>query len=108
MQYREVDTNPRSVRTTRRANVADVRDDVEWADEESDLDPSYVPGESDASDASDASDDPRDDSDASGITLGSQDTDSDASDDSDATDLSGFIVDDDCVEWYSSDSADSN
>jgi len=92
MQYRNNDISPRPVRTarpTRRAVVDDSRGEVEWADEESDLDPSYDP-------------DATDESDMSGITLGSQDTESDESDDSDVTDLSGFIVDDDCIEWYSS------
>ena len=99
MQYRDTDISSRPVRATRpmRGDTLDNGNgEVEWADEESDLDPSYEPDDSDASD----------DSDTSGITLGSQDTESDASDDSDDSDdsdLSGFIVDDDCIEFYSTD-----
>ena len=108
MQYRDTDISSRPVRVTRpmRGDTLDTGNgEVEWADEESDLDPSYDPDDSDDSDASDASDasDDSDASDTSGITLGSQDTESDASDDSDASDLSGFIVDDDCIEFYSTD-----
>ena len=111
MQYRDTDISSRPVRVTRprRGDTLDTGNgEVEWADEESDLDPSYDPDgsddsdDSDASDASDASDE-SDASDTSGITLGSQDTESDASDDSDDSDLSGFIVDDDCIEFYSTD-----
>ena len=93
MQYRDFDTSSRP-RVTRRVGENLDNGEAEWADEESDLDPSYDPEDSDASD----------DSDATGITLGSQDTESEASDDDDSgSDLAGFIVDDDCVEFYSSD-----
>ena len=94
MQYREIESSPRSDRAPRRVmmtNLENGNGEVEWADEDSDLDPSYDP----------------DDSDSSGITLGSQDTDeSDESDSSDDSDLSGFIVDDDCIEFYSTDDDD--
>lgn len=99
MQYREIESSPRSDRAPRRVmgtNLENGNGEVEWADEESDLDPSYDPDDLSASD----------DSDTSGITLGSQDTESDASDDSDESDLSGFIVDDDCIEFYSTDEDD--
>jgi hypothetical protein len=105
MQYREIESSPRSDRAPRRVmrtNLENGNGEVEWADEESDLDPSYDPDDLSASDDSDDSDD----SDSSGITLGSQDTESDASDDSDSSDLSGFIVDDDCIEFYSTDDDD--
>ena len=109
MQYREIESSPRSDRAPRRVRVGNLENgngEVEWADEESDLDPSYDPDDLSASDASNDSDD----SDSSGITLGSQDTDesdaSDDSDDSDSSDLSGFIVDDDCIEFYSTDDDD--
>jgi hypothetical protein len=106
MQYREIESSPRTDRAPRRVmrtNLENGNGEVEWADEESDLDPSYDPDDLSASDASNDSDD----SDSSGITLGSQDTDeSDASDESDDSDLSGFIVDDDCIEFYSTDDED--
>src|SRR5210317_1586250 len=85
MQYREIESSPRSDRAPRRVRVGNLENgngEVEWADEESDLDPSYDPDDLSASDASNDSDD------------------------SDSSDLSGFIVDDDCIEFYSTDDDD--